>query len=314
MRHARKDVLAHAGFPHDENRRVRHGIALQFRGDFLHGMAGKGRFQIAALRLGHKGQLVIDFLNLAALFACLLIELRKARFIAHVGDDKADVALFVKDRDAGDDDVLAVLELLHVGGGLAGADDFGIEGAVKDAFIHQFAHVLAAQFRFAHAGELGIHAVDVQRGARGVRDENAVGNRVEDRGKIFVDINHVTLLGRWKGKMGHGNRLAGASSEAAAEGACLLSAARMGSAKDRAERGGGKNARYGRAHPADFLCNKGGLPDTERQSPHQRGICTRSPSVATAILRSAENFLSSSVTSPMGGTLSRKMYFCVPSR
>ena len=200
MGQAGEHVLAHAGLAHDEHGGVRAGVALELHGHRLHGAAGEDRFQVAPLGLGHEGQLVVDLLDELALLAGLLVELGQAGLVAHEGDHQTDAPLVVKNGRPGDDHVLAVLELLHIGGGLARTHHFGVQGQVEKAFADQVAHVLAPQVPGGNAHQIGIHLVHIQGGAHGIGNENTVGNGIEDGSEEFVPVDHIRSLRRQRGK------------------------------------------------------------------------------------------------------------------
>ena len=198
MGQAGEHVLAHAGLAHDEHRGIGAGVTLELQGHRLHGAAGKDGFQVPPLGLGHEGQLVVDLLDEPALFAGLLVELGQAGLVPHEGDHQADPALVVKDGRARNDHILAVLELLHIGGRLARAHHLGVQGQVEKALADQVAHILAPQLPRGHPHQIGIHLVHIQGGAHGIGNEDAVGNGVEDGREEFVPVDHSRSLERQK--------------------------------------------------------------------------------------------------------------------
>ena len=92
---------------------------------------------------------------------------------------------------AGKHQLLAVAEVLGVGGRLAGAHDFRVQDKVKNALFLKFAHVLAAHAFLAQPGELLVHPVDAQRGANRIGDEHPVGQGIKNIFEISAKLVHT---------------------------------------------------------------------------------------------------------------------------
>ena len=143
------------------------------------------------------GQLVVDLINEAALPCNLFLQIRQQGDVAREGDHQTDAPGLVKNREAGEHQLFAVLKLLHVGSGLARAHDLRIEDMIKDPLLHQSAHIPALHAFLLQAGQLFVHAVNVQGSARGVGNEHPVGQGVK---------NAFDISGKdFRGTSGHGH-------------------------------------------------------------------------------------------------------------
>ena len=175
-----EDVLAHAGLAQDEHRGVRGRDGQQHVHHFLHGRAGvHGREGLAPL-VGDVGHLLVEMVDELALLLHLVVEPRDHGDVADKGHHQAQRPALVEDGKAGEDQLLAVLQLLHVGRGLARADDLGIEDPVEYAVLHQGPDLLALDVLLPEARQLLVHAVDAQGDARNVRNEHPVRQGVQD--------------------------------------------------------------------------------------------------------------------------------------
>ena len=176
---AGKHVLARAGFAQNKHGRVRVRKAAQQGNHVAHGPAGIHRFARFCRALRNVGQLVVDLVNKLALPGHLGLQLGEQGDIARKRDHQTQIPPGIKNGKARKHKLFTVFELLHMGGGPARAHDRRVQDAIKRAFLYQIAHILAAYLFLGQPGQLLVHAVDPQAGARGVAYKNAFRQGVE---------------------------------------------------------------------------------------------------------------------------------------
>ena len=181
----RELLLAHAGLPQQQDRRVQGGHLLG-PGQHLQ-RAGIGRHHA-----GDKPLVALQELHFgaAALLALLILPLQAVdlRHIPDHRDDHGDLPAAVKVGCAGDERLFAGAEGLLQRHRLSGLEHPQGAGAVNhagsDNLLHAFAqHVLPPQ-----AGDLLIGAVDQDRVGLSVRNVKSVIDAVQDRKELSVEL------------------------------------------------------------------------------------------------------------------------------
>ena len=176
----RHHLLAHPGFAENEHRGIHLG---QAQGLLVHVAHALGAHHDAPAVADARAQRIelhaVAVVQRAHLFQ-LFLEPLQLGDVAHVGHHAPQLSLFVQDRIARDHDGFAAFHLLDDGFAFERFQHEQGHGLVVESRVDQIAHAASHHLGGADARDALVGAVDLQRDALAVGDENAVEGRVDD--------------------------------------------------------------------------------------------------------------------------------------